>query len=226
MKSIFTLAAFLVVALTTRAQSFMKTTAEYNGQKYPCYTMEYDLPPNATEEVIKNELNKQGYNPVKSKGYLMYRNVRLENFNNNSPQDILFKIERKSRKESDKTLVTLISAKPGEIPSGKVKGAKIVADITTSTGSERFLNSFQDGMQEAAHNLAVSTQENEVAKAEKKLEQLQKEQAKLEKKLKDIQEDLEANKKEQEQQTEEIEKQKKILEEKKGEGLNPLNAAR
>ena len=219
MRTILALTAFLFVALTAKAQSFMKTTAEYNGQKYPCYVMEYDLPPNATEEVIKSELKKQGYNAVKSKGYLMYRNVRLENLSSNSPQDVLFKIDRKSRKESDKTLVTMISAKPGEIPSGKVKGAKMVADISTPTGSEYFLNSFQDGMREAAHNLAVSTQENEVAKAEKKLEQLQKDQVKLEKKLKDIQEDLEANKKDQENQTEEIEKQKKILEEKKGVGV-------
>lgn len=215
MRTIVTLTVFLFVALTTNGQTSMKTTAEYNGQKYPCYIMEYDLPPSATEEVIKNELKKQGYNAVKSKGYLMYRNVRLEDLNNNAPSDVFFKIDRKSRKESDKTLVTLISAKPGEIPSGKVKGAKTVADITSSRGSDYFLNSFQDGMRDAAHDLAVSTQVNEVAKAEKKLEQLQKDQLKLEKKLKEIQDDLESNRKDQERQVEEIDKQKTILEEKK-----------
>ena len=218
MRSILTLTAFLFVALTTKAQSFMKTTAEYNGQKYPCYVMEYDLPPGATEDVITNEMKKRGYNASKSKGYLVYRNVRLEKLNNNSPLDILFKIDRKSRKESDKTLVTLISAKPGEIPSGRVKGAKTVADISASTGSELFLNSFQDGVQESAHNLAVKTQTDEVEKAEKKLEQLQKDQVKLEKKLKDIQDDLQANSKDQEKQVEEITKQKEILEQKKNEG--------
>ncbi len=215
MRTILALTTFLFVALATKAQTFMKTTAEYNGQKYPCYVMEYDLPPSATEEVIKSEMKKQGYNAVKSKGYLMYRNVRLDNLNNNAPQDVLFKIDRKSRKESDKSLVTLISAKPGEIPSGRVKGAKTVADITTSTGSEYFLNSFQDGIRVAAHDLAVSNQVNEVAKAEKKLEHLQKDQLKLEKKLKDIQDDLESNRKDQERQVEEIDKQKTILEEKK-----------
>ncbi len=215
MRTILALIAFLFVAMTTKAQTFMKTTAEYNGQKYPCYVMEYDLPPDATEEVIKSEMKKQGYNAVKSKGYIMYRNVRLENLNNNTPQDVLFKIDRKSRKENDQTLVTLISAKPGEIPSGKVKGAKTVADITISTGSEYFLNSFQDAIRESGHNLAVSNQTNEVAKAEKKLEHLQKEQLKIEKKLKDIQDDLESNRKDQESQVEEINKQKRILEEKK-----------
>ncbi len=218
MRSILTLIAFLFVALTAKAQTFMKTTAEYNGQKYPCYVMEYNLPPGATEDVIKNEMKKQGYNSSKSKGYLVYRNVRLEKLNNNEPKDVFFKIDRKSRKEDDKTLVTLIAAKPGEIPEGKVKGAKTVADISSSTGSELFLNSFQDGVKESSHNLAVKTQTDEVAKSEKKLEQLQKDQVKLEKKLKDIQDDLQANLKDQEKQTDEISKQKEILEQTKSEG--------
>lgn len=163
-------------------------------------------------------MKKQGYNASKSNGYLVYRNVRLEKLNNYAPQDILFKIDRKSRKEGDKTLVTLIAAKPGEIPDGKVKGAKTAADISASSGSELFLNSFQSRIQESSHNLAVKNQTDEVAKAEKKLEQLQKDQVKLEKKLKDIQDDLESNKKDQENQNEEISKQKMILEQTKSQG--------
>ena len=217
MKYFLTLTISFLFIFSSKAQSFMKTTADYNGQKYPCYVMEYNLPPDATENVIKNQLKKQGYNPSKSKGFLVYRNVRLEALNDNSPQDVLFKIERKSRKESDKSLVTLISAKPGEIPEGKVKGAKIVADITTSAGSERFLNSFQEGVQESAHNLAVDNQVSEVAKAEKKMESLQKEQVKLEKKIKDLQDDLASNKKDQEKQAELIAQQKNILEKIKSE---------
>lgn len=219
MRSILTLTAFLFVALTTKAQTFMKTTAEYNGQKYPCYVMEYALNPDATEDVIKNEMKKQGYTASKSKGYLVYRNVRLANLNNNAPQDVFFKIDRKSRKEGDKTLVTLISAKPGEIPEGKVKGAKTVADISTSTDSELFLTGFQGGVQESSHNLAVKNQTDELAKAEKKMEQLQKDQVKLEKKIKDLQDDLQSNLKDQEKQTEEIAKQKTILEQTKKEGM-------
>lgn len=212
MKAIFSIAVFLFAALTAGAQTFMKTTSEYNGQKYPSYIMEYDLPPSETEEVIKSELKKHGYNAVKSKGYLMYRNVRLDNLNQAIPQDVFFKIDRKSRKESDKTLVTLISAKPGEIPAGRVKGAKTVADISQSTGSEHFLNSFKEAVANASHDLAVRKQTDEVAKAEKKLEQLQKEQLKLEKKLKDLEGEIQTNLKDQEKQNEEILRQKDALE--------------
>ena len=44
MKQLFSLAIFLLVAGVVSAQVPMKTTAEYNGQKYPCYIIEYNLP--------------------------------------------------------------------------------------------------------------------------------------------------------------------------------------
>jgi cell division protein FtsB len=192
----------------------MKTTAEYNGQKYPCYLTEYNLPADATEDVIKNKLRSEGYNADKSKGFLVYRNVRLKDLNPDEAQDLFFRIEKKSRKEKDKCLVTMITAKAGEIPESKVKGAKITADITPSTNSVAFLNSFQSAFDLQAYNLGVVAQTDEVAKAEKKLADLQKQQVKLETKLKDLQDDLAANKNAQEAQTQEIATQKALLDEK------------
>lgn len=217
MKYIFTLIVALLFTRFAFAQAPMKTTVEYNGQKYPCYVIEYNLPADETEDVIKNKLKSQGYNADKSKGFLVYRNVRLKDLNSDEPQDVLFKIEKKNRKEKDKSLVTMIAAKAGEIPQDKVKGAKIVADITTPDNSVSFLNSFQEDVDLQAYNLAVAAQTDEVAKAEKKLKGLQDSQVKLEKKIKDYQDDLEGNKKDQEKQVDEIAKQKSLLEEKKAE---------
>lgn len=214
MKYIFTLIVFLLITGFAFAQAPMKTTAEYNGQKYPCYITEYNLPTNETENVIKNKLRSEGYNSGKSKGYLIYRNVKLKDLDPDEAQDILFKIERKSRKEKDKSLVTMITAKAGLIPEDKVKGAKMVADIEPSPNSIDFINSFQSGIDQQSYNLAVATQEDVVAKAEKKLKNLQDAQVKLEKKIKDYQSDLEVNKKDQQTQTDEIAKQKALLEEK------------
>lgn len=199
------------------AQSPMKTTAEYNGQKYPCYIVEYNLPPDETENVIKEKLRAQGYNASKSKGYLAYRNVKLNDLDSENAQDILFKVERKSRKEKDKSIVTMITAKAGLIPEDKVKGAKMVADIEPSSNSVSFMNSFQSAIDQQAYQLAVSAQEDEVAKAEKKLKSLQDDQLKLEKKIKDYQSDLEVNKKDQDKQVTEVANQKSILDKKKSE---------
>lgn len=52
--------------------------------------------------MIKEKLRAQGYNASKSKEYLVYRNVKLNDLDNENAQDILFSIERKSRKEKDK----------------------------------------------------------------------------------------------------------------------------
>jgi hypothetical protein len=210
------LSLFISVSFVN-AQSPMKTTTEYNGQKYPCYLIEYNLPPEEAENVIKEKLRAQGYNASKSKGYLVYRNVKLNDLDSDNAQDILFNVERKSRKEKDKSIVTMITAKAGLIPEDKVKGSKMVADIEPSSNSVSFINSFQSAVDLQAYQLAVSTQEDEVAKAEKKLKNLQDDQIKLEKKIKDYQSDLEVNKKDQEKQVDEIANQKSILEKKKNE---------
>ncbi len=215
MKIIFTLLFSLLSASFVFGQTPMPTTVEYNGQKYPCYITEYNLPPNETQDVIVNKLKSEGYNADKSKGFLVYRNARLKDLNADEPQDIFFKIERKSRKEKDRSIVTMIATKAGLIPEDRVKGAKTISAIEPSDNSIPFIQSFQSGMNMASYNLAVSNQEEEVTNAEKKLKNLQNEQDKLEKKIKNLQNDLAKNKTDQQDQTEEIAKQKTILDQKK-----------
>ena len=113
--------------------------------------------------------------------------------------------------------MTMITAKAGLIPEEKIKGAKMVADIEPSSNSVSFINSFQRSIDLQAYQLAVSAQEDEVVKAEKKLKNLQDDQIKLEKKIKDYQSDLEVNKKDQEKQIDEIASQKSLLEKKRSE---------
>lgn len=212
MKLLFTLIVSLLCTGFAFAQEPTQSTAEYNGQKYPCYIIEYNLPPDETENVIKNKLKSEGYKADKSKGYLVYRNVRLQDLDSAEPQDVFFKIDRKSRKEKDISLVTMISAKAGLIPEDKVKGAKMVAEIDPSPNAVPFFKSFQRDINLQSYNLAVSEQEGVVGKAEKKLKNLQDDSAKLEKKIKDYQSDLEANKKDQQKQVDEIARQKQVLE--------------
>lgn len=215
MKYISILIVSVIISRLVFSQSPMPTTAEYNGQKYPCYIMEYNLPPEETKEVIVNKLKSEGYNADKSKGYLVYRNTRLKDLDPNEPQDVFFKIDRKSRKEKDKSIVTMITAKSGNISEEKVKGTKTVAVIEPSVNSIAFMNSFRSNINLSAYNLAVSNQQDVVDKAEKKLKNLQDDQSKLEKKIKNLQDDLAKNKTDQQKQTEEIAKQKSVLEQKK-----------
>lgn len=214
MKYLFTLFVSFLFSHFILAQSSMQNTVEYNGQKYPCYVIEYNLPPDETEDVIKNKLKAQGYSADKSKGFLVYRNVRLNGLDPDGAMDVLFKVDRKSRQERDKSMVTLITAKPGEIPEDKVKGAKIVANISSSDNSASFLNSFREDVVMKAYQMAVSAQTEVVAKAEKNLQKLKKEQSHLEKKIKQYQDELAVNKKDQEKQVKDLAKQRAILQKK------------
>ncbi len=211
MKCIISTIFSLLITGFVFAQTPMQSTAEYNGQKYPCYITEYNLPPDDTKNVIVEKLRAEGYNADKSKGYIVYRDVKLQDLNSSEAQDVFFKIERKSRKEKDKSIVTMITAKAGLIPEDKVKGATTVADIEPSPNAIVFINSFQSGINLQAYNLAVSDQEDVVAKAEKRLKSLQDDSVKLVKKINEYQTDLEVNKKDQQKQVDEIAKQKAIL---------------
>lgn len=215
MKNYYLALLSFLISISAIAQQSTNNTAEYNGQKYPASIIEFELPADETEKVVKEIMKSQGYNPEKSKGYLVYRNVKLADLDMNSNHDVLFKIERKSRKENNTSVVTMIAAKSGQIPDGKVKGAKIVADINTPSNSASFLKGFQSSINLAAYNLEIERQINEVAKAEKSLENLVKDQGKLEKKIKDLQDELAQNQKNQEVQVEEVARQKQLLDEKK-----------
>ena len=215
MKYLTVLAVFFLISHIAAAQSTRSGTSEYNGQKYPCQTIGYNLPPAEMENVIKNQLKKAGYSPAKSKGYLVYRNIKLPALNNNTPQDIFFKVDRLSRKESEKSLVTLITAGPGEIPESKIKGSKSLAHLTGAASGERLLESFGNEVKISAHHLAIDNQSKEIIKYEKELESLQKEQSKLEKKLQDLEADLKKNKEDQETHSSQIAEKKSLLEEMK-----------
>lgn len=213
MRYIFTTFIFFLSSSWAISQSSVRSgTLDYNGAKYPCEIIEYPLPPGDAETVIKDQMREKGYNQEKGRNFIVYRNVKINDLNSNESHDLVFKVERKSRKESDISLVSLVTANPGEIPNERVKGGgKGIAVITTSSAAGAFLESFQPAVTLQAFNLSVLAKSDEVSKAEKKLDNLKKDQAKLERKIKDLQADLQSNTKSQESQSVEIESLKKAL---------------
>lgn len=213
MKLTFTLIIALLLAVVGNGQSVISGTMNYNGANYPCDVVEYNIPPTETEQIIRDRMKSMGYTPEKGKGYLVYRNVTMSDLSYGQPQDLIFKVDRKSKKESNVSVVSLITAKTGEVPDGKVKGAgKTLAAITPASSAGEFLLSFKGQVANQAHNLSVIAKSEEIKKAEKKLDNLKKEQTKLEKKIKDLQGELQSNVNEQATQTAAIESLKQQLE--------------
>jgi hypothetical protein len=190
----------LFFILPAQAQSnASEGTIEYHKGDKVAATIELPYPPEVVEDAIKDFLSKKGVKESKYKGFSIFRSTRMYDSDLNV-NDLHFKVERKSRKEKDVSVVYLLVGRPGENVGLRTKDDRYKVD-----DGKGFLNNMAPSID--AYNLEVDikNQDETVKKTEKKMKNLQEEQKELEKKL-------EANKKEQEKQTEEMTKQKTTLE--------------
>lgn len=164
--------------------------------------IELPYPPEVVEEAIKNHLALKGVKQDKSKGYQVFRGVKLYE-SDGELNDLHFKVERKSKKEKNISVVHLIVAKPGEDIALKKADNRHNVD-----GGVSFLNNMVPSIDSHNLNVDIEKQEENVKKSEKKLKELENEREEIEKKIKNLQEKLEENKRNQAKQADEITKQK------------------
>ncbi len=165
--------------------------------------IEFPYAPSVVEDAIIEKMEKMGYKKKESKGFLVYKGAIISAISS-EPADYMIKVERKSRKEKDESVVYLLMNRGEE---------------NIMTRSDAFVNSnmktFMNGMspEVEAFNLEKEIQEQEalVIKAEKKFKDLKDDQETMEKKIKKLQEDLKTNDKDQQNQQKEIDNQKQIL---------------
>lgn len=190
------------------------TSIEFNGGKYDGYLIELNAPPDIVEEAIKERFKLQGIKPKEIKSFMVYRNVVLPRIDPVKPMDAFIKVEKKSRKEKEQTVVYFIAALPGEIPDEKMKSdaAKSIGVSPVEKGGA-FLTGMIPDVKKGVYDRDLGNQQAQVKKEEKKLASLADDQADMEKKLKKLQSDLEFNKKAQERQTAEVEKARNTLSE-------------
>ena len=163
-----------------------------------------------------NKLEDIGYKP-ETKGELFWKKNTINGFYvfkgvtlpsiNGFRVDLYFDVKRKSRKESDKSVMSLLISKDGS------NFVSAETDNATFNAASEFLNGFLSETEVFKHNLDVNKQEEAVKNAEKKLENLKDDEKKLNKKIVETQRDLEDNIKNQGKQVQEIENQKLKLEE-------------
>lgn len=210
MKKILTLLILSFFIKYTAAQEIVEGKVDYQKKEQAALMVELPYPPGVVEDAIKDYLNKRGIKSNSSKGYNLFKGTRLDSLSG-MDNDLYFKVERKSRKEKDASVVYLFVTKPNENPTERLTGE------TSGLSSAR---SFLSGLIPTvdAHNLEVeiSGQENEIKKAEKKYDKLIDDANDMQKRLKKLQDNIEENKRDQEKQKQEIEKQKSILETMKG----------
>ena len=110
MKKFILYLIFICASFVSFAQAF-EDKIEYAKKSQPCIVMNYSYPPEAVENAIISKMNKLGYKGKeekglfnKDKGFRVYKETYIQEISS-SRYDYILKVERKSRKESDETVV-------------------------------------------------------------------------------------------------------------------------
>jgi len=143
------------------------------------------------EDAVKEYMAKKGYKSSSTKGFMVFRSAPLDSVDTDL-SDLYFSVERKSRKESDVTIITLLPAKKNE--------DLLAHPQTDSSRTERarsFLNNMVPQIDAYQVQLQVNSQTEVLKKAEKKLNNLMSDQNDLNKKIRRLQSDSAQNKKDQ-----------------------------
>ncbi|MGE5108327.1 MAG: hypothetical protein ACM3H8_12325 [Sphingobacteriales bacterium] len=200
MRKVILLAALFFISRIVLAQSY-EGTVEYQKNKQLAAVIELPYPPGIVEDAIKDKMKRMGYSGKENKGFVTFKGVRDSN---GKEMDYVIRVERKSRKEKDESVVYLFG-----------QGATIDM-VKTGNGSDMDilksqLNKMRPDIEAYDLEIQITDQQETIKKAEKKYDNLQDDQKNLEKKLKKLQDDIEDNKNDQENQKKEIENQKKVL---------------
>lgn len=213
-RAIFSILGLFIFINFISAQAY-EGTIEYNKKKRNAFIIEYPYPAEAVESAFDQKMQKLGYRGKEEKGlfngdkgFKVYSKAYVTEVSDEA-LDYIVKIERKSKREDDKSVMYMITMK------GDADHATLL-DAEGNSKAKSFLNNFTPGIEAAHLEMKIKDQEDGVTKVEKKLKKLQDDQADLESKIKKLQDNLTSNAKDQEDAVKEIENQKQVLETLKG----------
>ena len=178
------------------------TRVEYQKGDKAAAVIELPYNPDVVAASIKEDMLKKGLKEEKNKGFQVFKGARLTP-TDGEVVDMYFKVDRKSRKDNNASVIYLILGRPNE-------------NVALRTGDDSFkvedaktyLNNIAPSVE--AYNLEVNVnqQEDIIKKAEKRLNNLQDDQRNYEKKLSALNDRLTQTKRDIDVQTEEVAKQK------------------
>jgi len=201
-KIIITINFIFLLALIARSQSY-EGTVDYQKKGEKAIVIEFPYPASVVEDAIVDKMEKLGLKKKESKGFLVYKNAILTDISS-EPADYMIKVERKSRKDRDESIVYLLVNRNDE---------NIIArsDALLNSNAKTFLDHLTPDVDAFNLEVQIKDQETALSKAEKKLRDMQDDQESMEKKIKKLQDDLKDNAKDQQNQQKEIEKQRQVL---------------
>lgn len=203
MQKITILFFLLFASLAGFSQSY-EGTATYNKKTLPAIIADYPYSDDVVLGAIKDDLKKKGFTGKSNKGFWEYKGVLM---NELGPDrlDLYIKVERKSKKEKDASILTMMAAK------GYENFVSRSSDAAVSDGVRTLADSWLPAITAHALELDIAGQEENLKKAEKKLSTLITESSNLEKKRLQLEQSIGTNKTDITKQEAEVESQKKVL---------------
>src|SRR5687768_520367 len=193
MKRIILLLTVLTASMISSAQA-KEGKIEFDKKKQEAIVLEYNYPAQAVENAIIQKMGKMGYKAKeekgifnKDKGFIVFKNAYVTDISNDR-MDYIIKVERKSRKEEDESVLYLIMNKESENALAKMEAVNV-------GNAKLFLNNMLPDIEAANLEIQIKNQEEVVAKSEKKLKELRDDETSLEKRLKQNREDQESTQK-------------------------------
>ena len=198
---------FMVVMLTGNfvfSQSVI-TKYEYNKVLQSAVSCEYPFTSDVVEGAITAKFKSNGYSSKSTKGFDLYRMVRLTELGTES-YDLYINVDRKSKREKDKAVVTMLLSTGFEKFVNDTTGKAILSK------AQDYLNGLFPVIAAYDLELQIKDQEEVVKKAEKKYNSSVEDGDSLEKKRKKLEEDIADNKTDQATKKSEAEAQRQVLE--------------
>lgn len=198
---------FIAIAgfyLSAPAQS-ETTTVNYLKVEREAVANETPFSEKTIMKAIDNKMEQLGYKGKDTKGFTVYKAVKLAELGNGE-YDLYFMAERKSRRNKDNSTLTLLISK------GTDNFVTVKNDAALVANAKKYLENILTVVAVYDLEMQINDQQDAVNKADKKYNNLIDEGQGLEKKRISIEKDIENNKKDQANQLTDIDKQKQLLE--------------
>ncbi len=204
MKKILLSAAIFFISATAFGQA-RTATADYNKTMQPAIEIELPFEEKTVMKSLVEKMEKKGYKGKDSKDYTVFKGVTMSELGQGT-YDVYFKADRKSRKEKDITILTML------ISGGYDRFIGESDEPNLFDNAKSFLNKHMESAVAYDLELQIKEQEEATQKATKKYNNAVEDGQDLVKKKEKVEKEIVENTQKQADLKAESEKQVQILE--------------
>ena len=204
MKKVICFLSMSLIAVTMLGQA-QNGSVVHQKVRHDAAVIELPYTPDMVNAALNDYLSKKGKSKGEDiKGFTTYRNTQPV-MDDSVNANLYFKVERKSRKEKDKAVVSLLLRTPDENSTMQKVHHLDMEEAKT------YLNELMPAFVAYDLELMINDQNKSLIDAETKLKDMQRDNDDLKNKIQDLQKDLENNSQKQQAQIEAINHQKQKL---------------